>query len=277
MVETRRNYNEAQVDAARSVLLEVAHILSHYRQGIVLVGGWVPDLLFPGGMSHHIGSIDVNLALDHRTLKEAGYRSIMELLLSRGYIQGEQPFVFFRDVTIGNQVIRVQVDFLAGEYAGSGKSHRTQRVQDMQPRKARGCDLAFETPVEVSLQGVLPNGAIDTVSVRVASIVPFLVMKGFALGNRLKEKDGYDIYYAIKYYPGGPNALIQAFVPYLRNRLVHESLAIIAEKYASPEHIGPRLAVDFEELADPAERATLQRDAYEQVQYLLDHLAKLGK
>ena len=127
MVETKRNYHEAQVDAARSVLLEVAHILSHYRQGIVLVGGWVPDLLLPGGMSHHIGSIDVDLALDHRTLKEAGYRSIMELLLSRGYIQGEQPFVFFRDVTIGDQVIRVQVDFLAGEYAGSGKSHRTQR------------------------------------------------------------------------------------------------------------------------------------------------------
>jgi hypothetical protein len=63
MVETKRNYNEVQVDAARSVLLEVAHILSHYRQGIVLVGGWVPDLLFPGGMSHHIGSIDVNLVI----------------------------------------------------------------------------------------------------------------------------------------------------------------------------------------------------------------------
>jgi len=277
MVETKRNYNEAQVDAARSVLLEVVHILSHYRQGIVLVGGWVPDLLLSGGLAHHIGSIDVDLALDHRTLKEAGYRSIMELLLSRGYTQGEQPFVFFRGVTIGNQVIRVQVDFLAGEYAGRGKSHRTQRVQDIQPRKARGCDLAFETPVEVSLQGMLPNGAFDKVLVRVASIVPFLVMKGFALGNRLKEKDGYDIYYAIKYYPGGPNALIQAFVPYLSNRLVRESLAIISEKYASPEHIGPRMAVDFEELADPAERAALQRDAYEQMQYLLAQLAKLGE
>jgi hypothetical protein len=201
----------------------------------------------------------------------------MELLLSRSYTRGEQPFVFFRDVTIGNKVIRVQVDFLAGEYAGSGKSHRTQRVQDMQPRKARGCDLAFETPVEVPLQGVLPNGAIDNVSVRVASIVPFLVMKGFALGSRLKEKDGYDIYYAIKYYPGGLNALIQAFAPYLSNRLVRESLTIISEKYASPEHIGPHMIVDFEELTDPAERATLQRDAYEQVQNLLAQLVKLGE
>jgi hypothetical protein len=272
MVETKRDYSEILVEAARSVLLEVAHLLSQYRDGIVLVGGWVPDLLIPGDATHHIGSIDVDLALDHRTLTEAGYRSIMQLLLSRGYEQGEQPFIFFRDVTIGSRVIRVQVDFLAGEYAGSSKPHRTQRVQDMHLRKVRGCDLAFETPVEVTLQGTLPNGAVDRATVRVASIVPFLVMKGFALGNRLKEKDGYDVYYAITHYPGGQEALVNAFAPYRRNRLVSESLAIIAEKFASPEHIGPRLVVDFEETADPDERVILQRDAYEQVQDLLRQL-----
>ncbi len=164
------------------------------------------------------------------------------------------------------------MDFLAGEYAGSGKSHRTQRVQDMRPRKARGCDLAFEMPVEVVLQGILPNGAMDSVKVRVASIVPFLVMKGFALGNRLKEKDGYDVYYAVTCYPGGQEALVRAFAPFHRNRLVRESLAIIAEKFASPEHIGPRLVVDFEEIVDPEERVAIQRDAYERVQDLLRRL-----
>ena len=272
MVETRKDYDETLVEAARSVLLEVVHLLSQYRDGIVLVGGWVPDLLIPGDATHHIGSIDVDLALDHRTLTEAGYHSIMQLLLARGYEQGEQPFIFFRDVAMGSRVIRVQVDFLAGEYAGSSKSHRTQRVQDIRPRKARGCDLAFETPVEVVLQGTLPNGALDSVKVRVASIAPFLVMKGFALGNRLKEKDGYDVYYAITRYPGGQEALVKAFAPFRRNRLVRESLTIIAEKFASPEHIGPRLVVDFEEIADPEERVSMQRDAYERVQDLLRQL-----
>lgn len=209
-------------------------------------------------------------------LSEAGYYSIMQLLLSRGYEQGEQPFIFFRDVNMGSRVIRVQVDFLAGEYAGSSKSHRTQRVQDMRPRKTRGCDLAFETPVEVVLQGTLPNGALDSVKARVASMVSFLIMKGFALGNRLKEKDGYDVYYAITHYPGGQEALAIAFAPFLHNRMVRESLAIIAEKFASPEHIGPRLVADFEEIADPDERVALQRDAYEQVQELLNHLG-LGR
>jgi len=233
----------------------------------------VPELLLHSDAPHHIGSLDVDLALDHRTLKEAGYRSIMQLLLSRGYLQGSQPFIFFRDVTVDNRVIRVQVDFLAGEYAGSSKPHRTQRVQDMQPRKARGCDLAFEMPIEVTLQGVLPNGAMDSALLRVASIVPFIIMKGFALGNRLKEKDAYDIYYSVAHYPGGLDALVGAFTPYQRNRLVRESLGIIAEKFASPEHIGPRFVVDFEEVIDPVERGLLQRDAFERVQYLLECLS----
>lgn len=45
MVETKKDYSETLVEAARSVLLEVTHLLSQYREGIVLVGGWVPDLL----------------------------------------------------------------------------------------------------------------------------------------------------------------------------------------------------------------------------------------
>jgi len=67
MVETKKDYDETLVEAARSVLLEVVHLLSQYHDGIVLVGGWVPDLLIPGDATHHIGSIDVDLALDHRT------------------------------------------------------------------------------------------------------------------------------------------------------------------------------------------------------------------
>lgn len=82
-------------------------------------------------------------------------------------------------VRIGDREIDVEIDLLAGEYAGTGKSHRTQRVQDVQPRKARGCDLAFDLPVaEILVEGSLPEGGRDVARVRVASIVPFLVMIG---------------------------------------------------------------------------------------------------
>ncbi|MCK4728082.1 MAG: hypothetical protein KAT27_04090, partial [Desulfobacterales bacterium] len=62
---TQRDYTEELVRAARSVLVELVHLLGEYWKNIVLVGGWVPDLLLTRKESPHIGSIDVDLALNH--------------------------------------------------------------------------------------------------------------------------------------------------------------------------------------------------------------------
>jgi predicted nucleotidyltransferase len=214
----------------------------------------------------------VDLALDRHTLGEVGYKTIQQLLLSRGYHQGEQPFIYFRTVMVGSTTYEVEVDFLAGEYAGSGRRHRTQNVQDMQPRKARGCDLAFTGAAEITLSGILPEGGKDSVRIRVASIAPFLVMKAMALATRLMEKDAWDIYYCIRNYPGGIEKLADEFHPLLKNKLVQEALENIAEKFASPEHVGPKHVADFEEIIDAEERTLLQRDAYERINALLSLL-----
>jgi hypothetical protein len=90
--------------------------------------------------ARHIGSIDVDLALNHKTLKDPGTRTICRLLFERGYHRDEdQPFIFWRTVTVGDRPIDVEVDLLAGEYEGTGKGRRTQAVQDIRARKARGC------------------------------------------------------------------------------------------------------------------------------------------
>ena len=47
---------------------------------------------------------------------------------------------------------------------------------------------------EITIEGKLPGGAKDSVTIRVATIVPFFIMKGIALDDRLKEKDAWDIY-----------------------------------------------------------------------------------
>ena len=164
------------------------------------------------------------------------------------------------------------MDFLAGEYAGTGRGHRTQKVQDMQPRKARGCDLAFGTAAEVTLNGTLPGGGKDSVRIRVAAIAPFIVMKAMALASRLKEKDSWDIYYCIRNYPGGIERLAEEFRPLLKSNLAQEALANINEKFASPEYIGPRHVADFEEITDAEERELMQRDAYERVHAFLSIL-----
>jgi len=270
MAVTFRDYSGDQVEAARSVLLELVRLLGEYRDDIVVVGGWVPQLILPQTPLQHVGSIDVDLALNHVTLQDPGYATIQALLLKRGYERHpKQPFIFYRTVDIGGNPIKVQVDFLAGEYEGTSKAHRTQQVHEGRARKARGCDQAFELFQETEIRGQLPGGGSDQATVRVSSAVAFLVMKGMALHDRLKEKDAWDIYFTLTNYPGGLDALVAEIRPHLNHGLVQEGLQKIAEKFASINHIGPKFVADFEGIIDVADRATRVRDAFEKVHYLL--------
>ena len=270
---TKKDYDAIQVEAARSVMLELVHLLGEYRDDIVVVGGWVPALLIPQDKVRHIGSMDVDLALNHKTLRDPGYKSIRNLLLGRGYRQDDdQPFIFWRTIMVGERPMEIEVDLLAGEYEGTARKHRTQEVQDVRARKARGCELAFLFAAEVPIEGTLPDGARDKGTVRIAAIIPFLAMKGMAMATRLKEKDPWDVYYCVKNYPGGPDALSAEFAPHIEHGLVKEGLRHIAEKFASPDHTGPKSVANFDELADPEERAIIQRDAYERVQDLIRRL-----
>lgn len=61
MVAKRSDYTSDAVEAARSVLLELSRLLGEYQKGIVIVGGWVPELLFSQASRRHIGSLDVDL------------------------------------------------------------------------------------------------------------------------------------------------------------------------------------------------------------------------
>lgn len=272
---TLRDYSSVEVQAAHSVLLELAHILGQFGADVVLVGGWAPELLFPDAELTHVGSLDVDFALNHRNLDDAGYRTIHQLLKDRGYFQTTdgQPFQYFRRVQASDgQEIVVQVDFLAGEYGGRGRKHRSQRVSGMQPRKARGCDLAFSEPVAIRLEGRLPTGPFDSATICVVDVTTFIIMKAMAVAGRLNEKDPWDIYFCLRSYPGGTAALAERFRPRLKNGLVREGLQIIADKFASVDHYGPAAVAAFEEITDREERAIRQRDAFERAHDLLERL-----
>lgn len=272
MVMSRKNYNELGVRAAHSVLLELVRMLGEYRNDIAVVGGWVPSLLFEHADEKHIGSTDVDIALNHRTISDNMYESIHDLLINRGYREGKQPFIFFRTVNIDGTDIEVEVDLLAGEYEGTGKRHRTQRIQNLKVRKARGCELAFDQQEEKVIEGELPGGIKDSALVKVAAIVPFIIMKGMALHDRIKEKDAWDIYYCVKYYPGGNEKLAEDFQKHLDNRLIQEGLKKIADKFLSVKHYGPTAVADFDEITDTEEREFRQRDAYERIHDLLSRI-----
>jgi hypothetical protein len=271
---SKGQYGEREVNACRSVLLELVHLLGELKDEMVIIGGWTPFLLFPEARDPHVGSLDIDVALNFREIPDDTYQTILRAFLKRGYTQDEkQPFRFFRKVnTEGSDPIDVEVDLMAGEYGGTGRGRRTQVVQDVRARKTRGCDLAFDTTVTVSLEGELPEGGKDRVTFKVAGIVPFLVMKGMAMHDRLKEKDAYDIYYCVEHYSGGLDKLAAEFLPHISNKLVLEGLGKIRSKFASVEHVGPRWVADFLEIAEKEDREIITRRVYEKVNELLDIL-----
>ena len=269
---TRTDYNQIAVNAAYSVLIEIIRVLGEYRDNIVLIGGWVPQILFQNKGELHTGSIDIDLALDHRQVTDEGYKGIHDLLMDRGYRQGKQPFIFHRTVKIEGVEVSVQVDLLSGEYEGTGKSHRHQKIQEIRTRKVRGCDLAFNNPIELMIEGNLPGGAKDSVVLKVASIVSFLIMKAIVLDDRLKEKDAYDIYYCFKQYSDKLDDLVAEFEPQLKNSLIQEGLAKLAKNFKTVDHTGPKFVAAFEEVTDEEDRTLMERDAFERVNYLLQKL-----
>ena len=271
---SRSQYGEREVNACKAVLLELVHLLGEIKEEMVIIGGWTPTFILPGSDDPHVGSLDIDVALDFSKIPDDTYQTILKTFLKRGYTQDkEQPFRFFRKVKIeGADPINVEVDLMAGEYGGTGKGHRTQKVQDVRARKARGCDLAFDAAVTVTIEGNLPDGGKDTASFKVAGIVPFLVMKGMAMYERMKEKDAYDIYYCVEHFPGGLEGLAAEFKSFIKNKLVIEGLRKIRSKFASVEHIGPKWVADFLEVTEREDRDIIVRRAYEKINELLDLL-----
>jgi hypothetical protein len=271
---SKSDYAPEEVQACKSVLVELIHLFGEIKNELVIIGGWAPALLIPQSSEPHIGSLDIDVALDFARIPNDTYQTILKAFRKRGYKQDkDQPFRFYRTVEAeGLGPVRVAVDLMAGEYGGTGKSRRTQVVQDARARKARGCDLAFDATITVTVEAKLPGGGVDKVRVKVAGIVPFLVMKGMAMYDRLKEKDAYDIFFCIEHYPGGLDALVQEFKPHLSNKLVMEGLGKIRSKFSTLQHAGPKWVADFLESNGQEEREILMRRAFEKVLELLDAL-----
>lgn len=265
------DYSEGQKGAAHRVLIEIVNLLSGYEDDVRIIGGWVPDLLYPG--SGHIGSIDVDVLLNHTKIVVDSYENIERTLKRVGYYPHPQKyFTFVKDVVINGITYSVDVDFLAGMYGGSGDKKRSQHIEGLKALKATGGNFAFDFPAnEITLEAKRPDGALDIGHVKVVSIVPFFVMKAKAL-NRQKPKDAYDIYFCIENFEGGIKELAKQFVPYKDKKIIKEMTRQLAEKFASVNHSGPTDIVSFLGIEESMEQDRVRRDAFEKIQYLINSL-----
>lgn len=264
------DYSEGQTEAARRVLVELVNLFDAYKNEIRVVGGWVPDLMFPD--EGHIGSVDVDLLINHLTLKDTGYQTMAKILLKNGYKEHpDKYFSFVKTIQIDGIDYDVDVDILAGMYGGTQRKKRSQHVQGIKALKATGGNFAFEFDAqEIKVEAKRPDGALDVAHVKVIAVVPYLVMKTAAMG-RGKAKDAYDIYFLLKHYAGGVGAVSKLFENVKDTNIVSEMKVKLGEKFASIDHAAPKDVADFLEVEDE-EREQIIRDAYEQVQALLSQI-----
>ena len=97
----QEDYPPRDVEAARRVMTELWQILGEYRDAMVLIGGWVPDLLLPKAIPPHTGSLDVDVLLDPGPLRDQDrYAELVLLLKGRGYEETDKPFKLAKEVTV---------------------------------------------------------------------------------------------------------------------------------------------------------------------------------
>ena len=271
---SRDEYPEDAVQACLTVLLELFTYLKPYRDYLVLIGGWVPFFLTEGKAEEpHVGSLDIDLALDIRRIPDSGYTSLLSLLEDRGYRPARDrnaqiiPARYERIMHLADgRSYPVQVDFLAPEYGGTGRQHRHQKVQDLLAHKARGSDLVFTHFIERSIAGQLPNRAENQERIKIASPAACFVKKAIAFGNRSSEKDAYDLYVLCDSL--GVQAITEQLVPLKKNKLMQEALTVLREKFSSPNALGPYAVSDFfKPVNDEAER--LRRRTFELIQAIV--------
>jgi predicted nucleotidyltransferase len=264
-------YESRQVAAARRVLVDVGQVLASFRDCLVVVGGWVPDLLISDAEEAHVGSIDVDLALDAEKLNDGRYAELLKLLIdTRRYRAGAKSFQLLTDVDLedGSPPVQVEVEFLAPREVKLEK-HKPKLLPEFRVLQADGCGSAFHDPVEITLEGHTIRGAENRVRLRVASLPDFIVMKAHALAGRDKPKDAYDICYCLTYFPGGLEKLADAWRHRFEESDVKRALEILQEKFATVEGFGPRQVVEFLDLSDADAKQIQARRAFELVQKFL--------
>jgi hypothetical protein len=269
------DYSERQTEAARRVLVDVGQVLASFTDSIVLVGGWVPDLLIPEPGEHHVGSIDVDLALDAEKLMDGRYAELLSLLLdTRRYEPGEKAFQLFTmvDLKDGEDPIRVDVDFLAPQGLDLRVPRSRRRLKNFRVQQADGCAEAFHAPQIITIDGRMLSGAKNSVEIRVASLPDFLLMKCFALNGRDKPKDAYDICYCLEHAPGGVEAIAEAWNRRSREPNVMKAIEILRQKFRAVDDYGPVQVVEFHQSHEGEEAEIEARRAFELVQKLLGML-----
>ena len=265
------DYDERTTVAVKRVLVEIGQILGSFQRKFAVIGGAVPWLLLEEAEMPHVGTADVDLALHAEALGDGEYARLVDMLRSHGYRQGSnlRRFQLARTVAAddGGPSIDIVVDFLMPRDAVIAKN-KPPLLSNFAVQRADGAELALNLYQMVSIDGGMPDGGRNQVSIAVADIPALLAMKGYAITKRNKAKDAYNIYYCVRNYPGGVDRLVTATMACLEVEAAVTGYRNIATKFRTVDDYGPisvRRFVDRSPLLGERTPDQWQQDAFGQV------------
>jgi len=270
-------YSPFHAELCECTLVTLLRGLGPWKRGVYVVGGLVPRYLIPRSpgddtVQPHSGTTDVDLVLDLDVLVTIeAYRKLEQNLQALGFVRGTndegqaQHYSWRKPIDGG---ITIVVDLLcdAASVEG-GQIAKVPNERRLSALKIPGAHLAVEDYIAVPIAAQLldERGEAEE-TIRIANIVPFIVLKALAYEDRFEQKDAYDIIYCLMYYGDGPRDVATAFAQALQRwpdePLVSRAIDILRARFAADERTpgrnkdGPQSYAQF--LTNPGQR---ERDA----------------
>ena len=269
-------YDTGATERCERVLVTLLGDIGPWGDRVVLVGGLAPRYIVgldPLPASPHVGTTDVDLVIT-LAVGDSGdtYGTLYSNLKRSGFAVGDHSYQWQRCV----DGIKVEVEFICEtDQAGPSAIYR--------PKQGTGSNFAaFNAPcagltaqdhVEVSVTAErLDGGGLSTVTLRVAGVLAFTVLKLLAFQQRHNNKDSYDLVYTLRNYEGGPRTAgeVAAQSPVRSEKSVADALESLRERFESPEVDGPVAYASFlAERDDHEHEARLRNEAVAVVRQFL--------
>ena len=276
-------YTPEALAACEKALRTIIAKVGRWGPRLILFGGLAPRFLvkaLPEGLQEHTGTTDLDVVIRVQIqVDEPGvYTKLQKELRSAEFAPSAGgSYAWERRVDGVLVVLEFFCPVEPGGSAGTLKRNPGGSAgSTVSAIQLKGAELADADCSVHKLSGeLLGHGGHRDVEIRVVNLLPFLVLKAFALETRNKEKDAYDIVWTLSAYGDtGPKSAAEEAVksPIVDIDLVEEAMSILDRAFRGVDDQGPsNYARFFLGGGDehPDERMRLRRDAHGAVQEFL--------
>ncbi len=237
-------YDKQVTENCERVLVTLLRGLGPWKDSVYLIGGLAPRYLAPKlaeGKVPHVGTGDVDIVIQLEMLAETeAYHTLEENLKKMGFERAENDKgekVSWRWKTRTERGVSVILELLADDPKASGGK--------VKPLPTEGKISALNIPhssmvfdhyeVREIRAELLGEKGVAVENIRFADIVSFTCLKAFAVDQRYKNKDAYDLVFCIENAEGGLKAVAKAFQAAREGKhgkVIDEALGILKKRFA---------------------------------------------